>query len=490
MKKRKKQIVNLLKLGVFLFGFSLLLWNCEKEDVIEQSKPFSSVSKNEILNILTSNNTYKSKKINYYSYNIDDLKYDELTNTNEKLAVIPATTSFENLDTKLIFFKRNNDIKSLVFNVHPYKNIETSSNKLFSGEIFLATINGELIRAFRVIEGNIIEYYTKRREQSKKTLLYRTDEEKCREQCGHSKEDPWCICNEQSLDNVIVNGNTSGGGGGTIDVNLLDPTFDLSSSPNEVDTNETDLVGWNYTITPCSGDKVRNTVTGACECPTGKIEDGSGNCMDDPCKKISYQISNANFKAKKEELEKVTGKKQETGYVENKTGTFTPLPVVNGGHSLDLNGISYSNINGFIHTHLNNFETGEIDVKTGNPKINEIYRIFSPADVLAFLAIAKRSTDISNVYATVIASSGDYTLKFTGKQSDIKNLRDAEDYRADYINMMKKGKEKGFLYFLKKYIKIDGIELYKLHKPLFSSTIKVQKKSLTPNGKVDKTECQ
>jgi len=99
------------------------------------------------------------------------------------------------------------------------------------------------------------------------------------------------------------------------------------------------------------------------------------------------------------------------------------------------------------------------------------------------LAIAKRSTDISNVYATVIASSGDYTLKFTGNQSDIKNLKDAEDYRADYINMMKKGKEKGFLHFLK----IDGIELYKLHKPLFSSTIKVQKKSLTPNGKV---ECQ
>ncbi|WP_281979716.1 Tox-REase-5 domain-containing protein [Tenacibaculum mesophilum] len=31
MKKRKKQIANLLKLGVFLFGISLLLWNCEKD---------------------------------------------------------------------------------------------------------------------------------------------------------------------------------------------------------------------------------------------------------------------------------------------------------------------------------------------------------------------------------------------------------------------------------------------------------------------------
>ena len=37
MKKRKKQIANLLKLGVFLFGFSLLLWNCEKD--IETIEP-------------------------------------------------------------------------------------------------------------------------------------------------------------------------------------------------------------------------------------------------------------------------------------------------------------------------------------------------------------------------------------------------------------------------------------------------------------------
>lgn len=33
MKQRKKQITNLLKLGVFLFGVSLLLWNCENENM-------------------------------------------------------------------------------------------------------------------------------------------------------------------------------------------------------------------------------------------------------------------------------------------------------------------------------------------------------------------------------------------------------------------------------------------------------------------------
>ncbi|WP_440120994.1 hypothetical protein [Tenacibaculum sp. Ill] len=34
MKKRKKQIAKFLKLGVFLFGVSLLLWNCEKQEEV------------------------------------------------------------------------------------------------------------------------------------------------------------------------------------------------------------------------------------------------------------------------------------------------------------------------------------------------------------------------------------------------------------------------------------------------------------------------
>ncbi|MGQ3678865.1 hypothetical protein [Tenacibaculum discolor] len=38
MKKRSKQITNLLKLGVFLFGISLLLWNCEKDNNLPQEE--------------------------------------------------------------------------------------------------------------------------------------------------------------------------------------------------------------------------------------------------------------------------------------------------------------------------------------------------------------------------------------------------------------------------------------------------------------------
>ena len=47
MKKKKTKIVNSLKLGILLFGISLLLWNCEKEnsEIIPQSGPSISLKK-------------------------------------------------------------------------------------------------------------------------------------------------------------------------------------------------------------------------------------------------------------------------------------------------------------------------------------------------------------------------------------------------------------------------------------------------------------
>jgi hypothetical protein len=42
MKMKKNKLTNLLKLGFFLFGISLLLWNCEKENLTEEKIEFNS----------------------------------------------------------------------------------------------------------------------------------------------------------------------------------------------------------------------------------------------------------------------------------------------------------------------------------------------------------------------------------------------------------------------------------------------------------------
>lgn len=188
---------------------------------------------------------------------------------------------------------------------------------------------------------------------------------------------------------------------------------------------------------------------------------------------------------KVEELNKLTNKKEEAGYVQNKDSSFTKLNPIKDGHSLDLKGISFKDINGFIHTHLDDFPTGEIDKVTGMEKVNKIYRMFSPADVIAFLSIAKQSKDVSKVYGTMISSSGHYTMRFTGNQNDIVGIKSASEYRRDYIKAMRKGLEKGFLQFLKDHIKVEGIELYNIR-----NNGPIRSKTLDKNGKLSTEDCE
>ena len=269
---------------------------------------------------------------------------------------------------------------------------------------------------------------------------------------------------------------------------LQDPNTGECECPN----GKVEDANGNCINNPCTGGKIYDQNTGQCNCPDGKTENEKGECVDKtPCDNIKDQINRLEYIAKKNYLEGRTNLKEETGYAQNNDGTFTDaLPVINGGHSLTLEGINYADITGFIHTHLNDFPTGRI--VDGKEEENQIYRIFSPADVIAFLKIVKASTNPSSVYATVITSSGDYTLRFAGNVSDITGLKTAKEYKTDYIDKMKKyktDKERGFLHFLKDHMSINGVQLYKQHKPLFNSTIKIQHKTLKSNGKVQTDDC-
>ena len=43
MKTNKKRSANYLKLGILLFGISILLWNCEKDEIINKPHQESKV---------------------------------------------------------------------------------------------------------------------------------------------------------------------------------------------------------------------------------------------------------------------------------------------------------------------------------------------------------------------------------------------------------------------------------------------------------------
>ena len=224
------------------------------------------------------------------------------------------------------------------------------------------------------------------------------------------------------------------------------------------------------------------------KCPPG-YNDVNGVCVPIslPCISIKNQLNNNDYKLKVEELKEKTHLKHETGYFENKEGNFLPLPLKEGGHSLDIK--VGSTTKGFIHSHQNDYETGKI--VNGLLEIAKPIRMFSPADVIILLTIAKRTPSsnipLDEVYGTMISSTGNYTLKFNGNIDNIVGIKSAEDYLEiykSYFELYSDNSEIAFLLFIKNEINIDGISLYKIE-----DDGKITEKTINESGIIVPKDC-
>ncbi|PRB00941.1 hypothetical protein CQ046_17210 [Chryseobacterium sp. MYb7] len=224
----------------------------------------------------------------------------------------------------------------------------------------------------------------------------------------------------------------------------------------------------------------------------GPIMHGGGSgtsTTQDPCKKMKTLSTNANYKAKVDLLASKVGLKKETGFAESKSGVFTELlPAVSTENSDGMTVTVTSDLKGYIHTHLDDYDTGKTN-EDGYPFINEPIRMFSPADVNTLMTMAEMASngDYTDLYGTMVSSDGNYTIKFSGTPSDIKTGFDGEQWRIDYKDFIDKESgtlEARFLMFLKYKMNVKGIDLYKI-----KSNGTIQKKTLNSNNTVDSSDC-
>lgn len=210
-----------------------------------------------------------------------------------------------------------------------------------------------------------------------------------------------------------------------------------------------------------------------------------------PCEKIKKQNESTNYKIKLNEYNKASNfsEKKEKGFYETKDGWFYSLEQSQSTSSSD--GLKFpisSDIKGYTHTHLNDYETGKTD-DSGNPEERQPIRMFSPADVNALMELAKLQSNgnYGDLYGVMLSSSGNYTIKFTGTAADIKTGFDTQEWRNSYRDFIKNENgslEKKFLRFLSEKMGVNGISLFKNN-----SDGKTQKKSLSSNNNVQTTDC-
>ncbi len=196
----------------------------------------------------------------------------------------------------------------------------------------------------------------------------------------------------------------------------------------------------------------------------------------DNCKIVKDQTTNTTFKSKITTLEGNTGLKGETGYIQRTDGNYTYKDTAGqteNSNTLSLPNSSLpenKNIMGYLHTHPNDYTY--TDSNGDEIKRNGI-KMFSPADMWYFMDMLMNAQEagrpLTDVYSVMVSSSGNYQIRFTGNQYQIKSFtkKQIEDFKISYVDYMSKYEndlESGFLNFISEKMNIKAINLYKMDK--------------------------
>ncbi|OBX23567.1 MULTISPECIES: hypothetical protein [Bizionia] len=498
---KQTQITNYLKLGILLFGISLVLVNCQKDDdFIKKTNTEEIIIKPITISSIQRNQVAQNKEV----WNKIERIKTELTvfNASYQNRTVYSDGTGLSLETDfatLIQFENGYHSYTFLVNNTPegegLQNVLLSLQEDGSYKEFLVHYNITDQEIELLDNGQEVDFVDRLTiteidggfsDQLFSRLFYEDDCKRVDFQpntCSSGNHEYGdTSCNYIGDDNIYTQEALPGGTYTT----TLKPCSSTSGGPIASDQGPHGGVGNGNTTTP----------TTSCRCPGGVPSgamDGEGN-DGDPCEKIAEQLTNSNYSNK---LNSITNSanynsNEETGFAEESDGTFTNLNPDLGNHSLTIP--IASNRVGFTHIHTNQYTIAD----TNNDNIpDEIIPIkqLGPRDITTFLKLLllaqQENRPLLDVYGSMFSSSRDYTLRFTGDINSF-SLMDVELLLANkttlnekFSQMVKKfGKEKGFLKFVELEIGIEGISLFRI-----KNNGDIQKKRLNDNGNLETENC-
>ena len=129
---------------ILLFSLLVLIYSCEKDDnLIIKEGYLKTVALADAKSFLRQSQDEKNStpEGNFITSISDEINYEDLTNTDEELAVIDVKTKYKNLQSKVVLLNINNELQSVVVGLNPF---EHSTETSFSGEMLITSINGNI----------------------------------------------------------------------------------------------------------------------------------------------------------------------------------------------------------------------------------------------------------------------------------------------------------------------------------------------------------
>ncbi|CAH0337342.1 hypothetical protein FVB9288_03097 [Flavobacterium sp. CECT 9288] len=419
--------------------------SCSTEEALMQNETtIKTVSKQEAIQFLQNSNGLngtKSKSTNVpLVFDFERITHEKTSHKEALITVIPAQSDIKDKKTRVILWKVDNTIESIVYNEYAS---ESSTINSFTGIIIMKRLNGDFIRAYKLKNNNyVIDLLPIKKDATSKSS-------------NSFGEEPF------GLHEVIVINNFK-----KTSYNFV-PMIDRNKSVSDLEDY--------YWLKSGGG----GGYTGA----EPVVEEEKT-----PCDQIKAQIDNVAIKAKIDALKGKTADKNEAGIVQKKDGTFIDLLAAT--NSNELNMPSGTNFIGSMHTHQDPYPSGRLR-ENGTPIMLVPIPIFSPKDVVQFLEFLnntkKNNAPIEDVYNTMISSSAVYQLRFSGNITDVKIDFDISVLNDKYLKSIKDNgndKKLGFLKFLEDNIGIKGIDLYEINSD--NSTIKIT----LDNNKLSNIPCK
>ena len=292
MKKRKK----LIKLGIFLLGISLLLWNCEKESnqidqnidgvnlnsiIVEEFRVNENNNNPVFKSILTKLNSNSRKhklKNNLLNFNIDSSKVKKIIfngKTTYTLFVESETTEENSFDNLIIEIDSLDKARAFIVKYLPKNKIthyKEHNSYDFEGTRVLTEID---------FNSNFLL-----KNSSLKMEVNCWFEVWCYHEYAHfagascQNTELQIVCSVSSGGNTGSNGGDSSNGG---DPDNGDSETGGGANNNDDDDDDAIITAPIIKLEVCEDGKIYNETTKKCECPKGMVEDSNGNCVEKPC---------------------------------------------------------------------------------------------------------------------------------------------------------------------------------------------------------------
>ena len=349
MKNRK---INFIKLGILLFGVSIILWNCVEEQFVENEPeiPIQINAKTVSFKDAIAHFNAKKKKIKLkrtYAKGTENplevtpdwntLEFNDIAYTNASLTTANTEINRDGeYSSQLYFINVNNHIRNVIFTI--YRDKVDDNGNVINGRIFFNDLNGKFLDGY-IIENGVFtkRYIIQNRNQTQKAsflplFLFQTESDDIDFDC-------W-VYSDGELDEVVVTAylqdSDENGGGSSGESNTSNPPENPAyssyingatsngfstnpSSPNslssgqvtsaaaailmvapiEPDENGNCPEGYKKNPTTskcesiCTGGKIYNEATEECECPERMIEGENGNCVqDNDCQRIKRLVQN------------------------------------------------------------------------------------------------------------------------------------------------------------------------------------------------------